>query len=241
MLQVFLCDDMAEVRASYAQVLEQLAHKHQLPVSLKLFANGEQLLFALEEAPNEADIIYLDIYMGQLTGIAVGRRLREMGCHAEIIYLTTSEGDVFDALDVSPLHYILKERTAPEKFEEIFLRAAALARRKDGEYFSCENARRQYQIPVWSIRYFEISNRIVTLYYGEGESLSFYSTIERLQTQLDSRRFVRCHRSFVVHLRAVARVSGAEVILTDGSSLPVGATYVKELRQAISSFLAMQP
>ena len=45
--------------------------------------------------------------------------------------------------------------------------------------------------------------------------------------------FLRCHRSYLVHLDAVAAMSYTALTLRDGVTLPVGRTYVDSVREAL--------
>lgn len=49
--------------------------------------------------------------------------------------------------------------------------------------------------------------------------------IARLASELPEGQFVRIHRSYIVARSAIEKTSRSEVILTDGTTLPVGATY----------------
>ncbi len=103
MLKIFLCDDDLDARAQYAGLIKKAAKKNKVEITISYFKSGEELLFFLADSPNQADIIYLDILMNKLNGLDTAKRLRELGCSSEIIFLTTSEDYVFDAYDISPI------------------------------------------------------------------------------------------------------------------------------------------
>ncbi|MFT3985961.1 MAG: response regulator, partial [Lachnospiraceae bacterium] len=97
LLTVYLCDDSRETIEKYSDLITRTAQKNQIDIALSVFENGESLIFHLSDTPDLPDIIYLDILMGKLNGIDTAKRLREFGCKAEIIFLTTSEDYVFDS------------------------------------------------------------------------------------------------------------------------------------------------
>ena len=85
-------------------------------------------------------------------------------------------------------------------------------------------------IPLTDILYFEVIRRIITVHYGS-EAFEFYSTMGKLENMLSQKGFVRIHRAFIVGHRHVASIKNNEVVMRDGTRLPVGRTYLKKLRE----------
>lgn len=237
MLTIYLCDDNLEILNRYTKLLEKIAKKNNVDVMISTFSSGERLLFHLSGSPNQADIIYLDILMGYLNGMDTGRKLRALGCKSEIIYLTTSEDYVFDAYDVSPVNYLVKAKTSTAKFEEVFLRAVTLAQKKETDMFVCESGRVQKLIPVNEVSFFEIRKRIVTVHYNRNETISFYSALAQLEEQLLHKNFVRVHRSYIVNLTYIANFAQNSLGLKTGVEIPIGVTYMKQVRQAFQEYI----
>jgi two-component system response regulator LytT len=238
MLTVFLCDDNQEILNQYAQLIDKIAEKNNLEVTISSFSTGEQLLFHLYESPNLADIIYLDILMGQLNGMDTAKKLRELRCKSEIIFLTTSEDYVYDAFDISPVQYLLKTATTVEKFEQVFLRAADLVQKKETDMFTFESGNVQKVIAIKDIAFFEVWKRVVTVHYNKNESAEFYSSLEQLEGQLIDKGFVRTHRSYIVNLTYISKFQKNSIVLKTGENIPIGVTYMKQVRQAFSDFIS---
>lgn len=237
MLTIYLCDDNLEVLNRYTRLLEKIAKKNNVDVIISSFSSGERLLFHLSNSPNQADIIYLDILMGYINGMDTGKKLRALGCRSEIIYLTTSEDYVFDAYDISPVNYLVKAKTSTARFEEVFLRAVTLAQKKETDMFACESGRVQKLIPFNEVSFFEIRKRIVTVHYNGNETISFYSTLAQLEAQLLHKNFVRVHRSYIVNLSYIANFAQNSLGLKTGVEIPIGVTYMKQIRQAFREYI----
>lgn len=238
MTNIYLCDDNEILLNRYKQQLIDLAIKHSVEHCITTFSSGEQLLFHLSENPNDADLIYLDIVMGKTDGLTVAKKLREQGFTGEIIFLTSSEEFVFDSFDANPLYYIIKDSSREQcKFEESFLRGISLTSKKATEFFICANRNEKKQIPLHLISYFEIQSRIVTVNYEDHKTFEFYSTMENLLSLLNPQNFIRCHRSYVISLKHIDTIEAKDVILTTGKVIPIGATYIKDLKLAFSKSL----
>ena len=223
-MNIFICDDSAEQTSLCKKTLAHLAKQHNIHASFRTFPSGEALLFEAEDAYATLDLIYLDIRMPGLDGLATAKRLREIGYLGDIVFFTFTPDYAIEGYDVSALHYVVKDQTTAEKFEEIFLRACERKRRRESEVLVLTCAGESRCVPVEDIRYFEIQQRIVTVYYGS-EQFEFYSTMMRLEEQLFDKGFVRTHKSFLVGKRYIRSIDSTRLLLATGEELPVGKRY----------------
>lgn len=65
--------------------------------------------------------------------------------------------------------------------------------------------------------------------YYERTSLS--NIIDKL-----TRTFIQCHKSSIVNLSHVNYLSGAEILLTDGTKITVGRNYLTQVRNALLDY-----
>lgn len=236
MLTVYLCDDNKFVLDHYKSILLNIAAEHEAAINVLTFSSGEKLLFHIGDMDARPDIIYLDILMGGDNGLKIAQKLREMNCQAEIIFLTSNPEFVFDSFDSAPAHYLLKDTTTKERFREIFFKTALKAETRSKALFYCENGSVKKQIPIPRISYFEVRNRIVTVHYNH-TSFDFYARMEDVEKKLTNKTFVRVHRSFLVHLQYIEQVDKSSLLLSTGDTIPIGITYAKPLKTALSQYV----
>ena len=235
-MKIALCDDNPVILDKFTDILYNIIKQENLDISIHTFTSGEQLLFELDENVNQFDILYLDIEMGKLNGIQTAEALRKKGCQSIIIFLTDNERYVFQSFDVLPLHYILKSEASYSRFRDILFKALEHKRKKDDDIFICEFQDMKKIIPLHQIYYFEVQNRIITVLYTDG-SFSFYYKLDKVQDELQDKWFVRIHRSFIVNLRHIDRIHMKTVYLSTGEELPIGTTYLKQLKELFSNYL----
>lgn len=92
-----------------AQVLERAllaASAHSCRLQCTLYASGSE--FLRRGALSEQDVIFLDICMPGLDGIETARRLRGEDPRIPIVFVTSSEEYVWDALPLHPFDYLRK-------------------------------------------------------------------------------------------------------------------------------------
>ncbi len=238
MLKIVICDDNSNSIRKCADLISEIAEKNRLDIVISCLDSGESLLFHYGDKPEQIDILYLDILMDKIDGMETARKLRDCGCNAQIIFLTSCEDYVYDAFDVNAVQYLLKNDTSFEKFEQVFLRAAEMTSTKEEELFTFDFGGETGVIPVNQISYFEIWKRLVTVHYGNGKTAKFYGSMEQLEEKLRGKNFARAHRSYLVHLPYITMFRHQSLLLKTGEDVPVGGTYMQSLKRAFSNYIA---
>ena len=236
MIRIVICDDNPEAVEYYRTILSNSARESNTDIKITEYASGEQLLFMLSECPNDVDIIYLDILMGKMNGVETARRLRELGCLAQIIFLTTSDEYVFDAFEAEPYYYIVKDAIPIRKFKEIFLKVKDTVRLREEDYISINTGGAKEKLKLDNILYFEIQNRVITVHLRDYNT-SYYARLEEVESQLAEKGFVRIHRSYLVNCYYINKLSRNTLLLTNGTELPVSEKYTQSVQQEFSKYL----
>ena len=236
MIRVILCDDNKKILDFYANMLNEAARAADIEVKIICMESGEQLLFNLSDKPNDADIIYLDILMARMNGIETASKLREIGCMAELIFLTSSNEYVFQGFDCNPFYHIVKDEMTAQKFKDIFLRAVASVQKRADRFIKITFGGSTVKVVLDKIIYIEVQNRLVTVHTTDND-ISYYSTLEIVEKMLEGKGFVRIHRSYLVNCYYIHRLSRTQVSLTDGTELPVSAKYAASVQKAFSNYL----
>ena len=60
------------------------------------------ILFLNTYVPGDFDLIFMDIYLNELNGIDIVRKIRQMDSKVMIVFLTTSKAYIFEA---APFHF----------------------------------------------------------------------------------------------------------------------------------------
>ena len=235
-MKVIICDDSPLERERYSSLLNQLAGKHQVNMELAMYETGSSLLFACQEKNFAADLIFMDIHMPGITGIETAVVLREMGYVNDIVFLTvSSDKDHFrKAFSVKALHYVIKGETSHEEFEEIFLRAVQSQAEKEDRYASYTGGGETRNIPLSSIRYYEIFRKIVTVHYRDTSFAFPQISLGKLENELSPYGFYRIGQSYLVNLATIESVQRDEVTLRDGTRLPLARGKKNELRDLLA-------
>jgi two-component system LytT family response regulator len=199
-------------------------------------ANGFEAVKAVAEL--QPDLLLLDIQMPKLNGFEV---LDLVGRDVAVVFLTAYDQYALRAFEVHAVDYLLKPFSA-ERFAAAIARArervgrgekapvhALTATARAGEGFSgrilVRDGPRVHVIPVATIDYVQAQDDYVCFRCG-GKDYLKEQTLADVEASLDPARFVRIHRSYVLHLERLARVEfdareNRLAILIDGTRLPV--------------------
>ena len=76
--------------------------------------------------------------------------------------------------------------------------------------------------------------RVRAIHFATGEVMQIDMTLAAIFDELPGDLFAYCHRSVVVNLRHVRTVSPTELVLDDGTTLPVSRRRYPGLRDAMA-------
>ena len=74
------------------------------------------------------------------------------------------------------------------------------------------------RVPIYQIRYAEVFGNYVTVHAAS--DIHIKMTLGKIEKQLDD-RFYRVGRSAVVNLTQISRVTRTEIVLADGTAIPL--------------------
>lgn len=228
---IAVCDDNTADAQRIAACVNAWGAAADCGVQVRCYPSAEAYLFDCEEN-GSADILLLDVEMKGMTGIELAKRLRAKDCRAGIIFITSHFEFSGEGYEVDALHYLVKPVAEQKLFAVLDKAAEKLCVQPASVIVSCEGE--TYRLYQKDILYAEsflhyIAIHTKTAVYKVKESISAFE--ERL-----GEGFFRIHRSYVVSLDAVVRITRAEAELSDGTKLPVSRTRCDALNRAFIAY-----
>ena len=181
----------------------------------------------------QIDVAFLDIHMPEMNGIELARRVRETDERVQMVFITGYPDFIAEGYEVSALHYLMKP-VSREKLARVLDRAAQSLSRQ-GRTVLLPVGKETLCLPADEIRYAESLGHYMIVYTDSG-NYKCRMTAGEAETLL-GQGFARCHRSVIVGLRHVARVTKTAVFLTDGTELPLGKGLYDEINRTLISTL----
>lgn len=214
-MRIAVCDDDRAIR----EELFRLIQKQVSEADIMEYQSGEELI----NARGNFDIYFLDIEMGEVSGMDIARRIREQednGRQRSIIIFVTGYREYMEAaFDVNAFHYLIKPIDT-EKFSEVFRRAwkeAAVFYEQEKKYIIVKSSGTQQKILLKNIYYIESGNKKVIFHTTNG-TLEVYGKMEELEKGLGN-TFYRCHRCYLVNMEKISAYSADNIQIINGDSL----------------------
>lgn len=230
MLHFAIVDDCPNDAAFVAGLIENWNQEKKLLLEIRQFSSAEAFLFAFED-DSAFDVLILDIEMDGMSGLELAKRLREKGAALSIVFITGYMEYIAQGYDVAALHYLLKPVTG-EKLSEVLDRCLERIRARERELI-LELADGTVCLPLSEIQYIEVLKNYVTVHAGEDYRVK--RTLSQLEKDLDE-SFFKVHRSYIVSLRSIKRITKTEVLLKNGLAIPLSRKLYDDLNQAMIKY-----
>lgn len=228
MLRIGICDDTAGARDS----LRLLCLKHfrvEEPAFFE-FSGGEGAVRWLHSHPGTIDLLFLDIEMPGMDGMAAARQIRAFDQEVMLCFVTGYADYVYDGYEVGAVGYLVKP-VDPARLSALLERAEERLEQRRPRTYTLQSGGTLYRVPLREILYAASDRRQVTLVTRQGNH-TFYGKLDGVAEELGP-GFVRIHQRYLVNAAAVTTLEG-EHVLVGGERLPIS----RGLRREATMLLA---
>ena len=215
-MRIAVIDDQPADRDYIAALVSRWA-KDRVETAVSVpFPSAEAFLFAYAEDRN-FDILLLDIEMSGEDGISLAKRLRREGCGAEIVFITSHFELAGEGYEVDALHYLVKP-VSQEKLSAVLTKAAD-RRNSAPPSVVIESDEGTVRLTEREIRCIEVFLHYIVVRTDVGD----YQMKESLGDFAGrlSEDFFRIHRSILVNLCRIVKITRTDVTLDSGDVLPL--------------------
>jgi len=190
---------------------------------LELVFSSENPILALEYIQkNEADLIFLDIQMPELSGINF---MKIVGDKLKYILTTAYSEYALEGYEHNVIDYLLKPISFG-RFEKSALKAQERFPTNESSansYFFVKSSGQQHKINFDEILFVESIKDYVNI-KTENQEYIVLDTLKSLESQLPE-NFARVHKSFILNLNKIEKIDVRNVFLNSGKEIPIGETY----------------
>lgn len=232
-MRIAVVDDESIFRMQLKMMVEKVAENNALPLIVEEFGTGPDFIKALSD--KRYDIVFMDIFMPDMDGIATAKKLRELTERTFLIFMTASDGHYPDAFSLHAFDYVTKPFTI-ERIENVI--DEIIAHTPLDEYFLKVNVggieERIFLRDIVSVttdaHYLEINKQ-------DGFTSRVRLTSgEFLNSTADDKRFIMINRGIIINMDFIEKIDGGDVYLKDKTIFPISAKKVSEIKQKIENY-----
>lgn len=229
-MRIAICDDSMIDRNVIRDFLHTYMTERSVPHAMTEYENGMNLVYDIEEGCYY-DLVFLDIFMDQILGMDIARKLRSVGYTGKIVFLTSTAEFAVDSYEVEASGYLLK----PHDYEKLRSLLNRIIDRTNIGQFQVSVRNTIYSIPFAEIVYVESRNNVCILHRSDGSEYTLYKKLSEVEAQLNDNRFLRCHQSYLVNMSYVAKAD-KQFELTTGDVVLIRQRSQKEIRKVYQEF-----
>ncbi len=224
--RIAICDDeQNQVEYITSIVVSWSAHEGH-NCEMRTFASAEAFLFEYEE-DKAYDILLLDVEMKNITGIELAKRIRRDNNRAEIIFITSHFEFVGEGYEVDALHYLIKPISS-DKLTQVLTKASEkLSVEPPSVIISCEGE--TVKLYESDILYAESFLHYIVIHTKDKE-YKIKENISVFENKV-SDDFYRIHRSYLVSLKHITRISRTSVNI-GSTELPLSRGKYDDINRA---------
>jgi DNA-binding LytR/AlgR family response regulator len=239
-VRVLAVDDERPALDDLARVLRG----HEDVDEVECASSGQEALQALASAAYDA--VFLDVRMPGLDGVELARVLRRFASPPALVFVSAYESAAVEAFELRAVDYLMKpvsrarvdealDRVRGRELEEAPARASA----PDDDVVAVDAARGggTRLVPRSTILYLQAHGDYVRVVTADARYL-LRGRLGDLERRWEPHGFHRVHRGYVVNLRRVVELrpqlnGTAELVLADGSRVPIARREVADLRRRL--------
>lgn len=213
--KIIVVDDITEITEAISAMLTQLGYE--------VIGVANDVMQALELfKETKPDLVMLDINLDKYDeGIMLGKQLNEK-YNIPFIYLTAAKDkDTIDkARETSPGAYLIKPFSKEELYSTIELTMDNIKgverklseQEEEMKFIMVSDKGRKVKVPINDILWVQSDNNYVEIITSCKKFL-MRTSLENLIQQLDSEKFIKTHRSYVVQIEKIESIKGMNLVV----------------------------
>jgi two-component system, LytTR family, response regulator LytT len=227
---IAVCDDNYADRTRLCNAIEICLKDRNIDGKVFVFDSAEKLNSFIENQGQRFDLVFLDIIMGDMNGIACARLIRCQDKIVQIVFLTTSTYYVYDGYEVNASAYLVKPLEA-DKLAAILDKSIAKIEDAVKESIVITTGRVTQRILIQDILYLESrNNKLEVVLARTGQRRAVYTTLDGFEQSHPVKMLIRCHKSYIVNFLYIEQYASDKFVLRDGAVIPISRIYKDKAR-----------
>ncbi len=237
--------------------LDELAYQLEKFEEIQVVGQFSEPLIALKELERlMPDVVFLDIDMPVLNGLALATELLEKKKDISVVFVTAYHHYALQAFDVNAVDYVVKpvrgnrlqqtvekllNKNKPETRERSQLlhklTEIQISMEKKTDKLVVFDGENYHLLPFEKILYIEARAKGVAVIANE----SVYSTkisISEMEARLVEKGFFRCHRSYILNPTHITKIIPSyngtfQIKVAEKDTIPVSKTYAYQIKNIL--------
>lgn len=235
-MNIAIIDDLKEDREKVEFYLHKYFAKHTPPSALNIdhYKNGETFIKGF--VPYTYQIIFIDYYMDQMSGVELAIAIRKSDSSSALIFTTVSQEYAIVGYKVKASGYLVK----PFAYEELVELISLLEMEElyHQEYIEIVNGCSTQHILLESIVYCDIAGHYIQLHLCDGNMERTRMTFSQVSRLLDPyTQFLCCYRGCVVNMDHIKSLDDYCFIMLNSERIPIRLKEYSKISQTYFDYV----
>ena len=185
------------------------------------------------------DLAFLDIQLEKMSGMQLARLIRKEDEAMILVFTTGEKGYAMQGYEVSAFRYLIK----PLKENEVIItltKANKLIEKSKRDVVIVHQGKEALRVFKNDIMYVEVDNHNITLYMSENNDIRFVAKMKECEKLFEEPQFCKCHRSYIVNLHYVGKISREGAEIENGKVIPVSRARWDNLNKCYLAYYTMR-
>lgn len=246
MLRAFIVDDEPLARDELSFLLGQSKQ-------VEVFGEADSIIETITQIQeNTIDVIFIDIQLAEESGLELAEKLLSLDDSPMVVFATAYDEYALKAFELNAVDYILK----PYEEERVWKTIVKLLKLQNSKQrnksikrnFSSRMIEQSGKLAITFEERIVLLNINEIIYVGTIDGKTVVATniqkyqisepLVTIEKKILYASFVRVHRAYLVNINAIVEIepwfnSTYNLIMTDGSKVPVSRTFTKDLKQIL--------
>lgn len=233
MLRIAICDDEKIFLMHEKKIIKNILLDLGYECEIDKYTSGVDFLNNDKEI-GQYDIVFLDVNMEELDGVATAKRIRVLNEQVFIVFISAYCSYSLEGYKVDAIRYIIKD---DKGFEDTLKEClhAIICKMKHNQI--CKSFRFQegnVDLDIDKVIYIE-SNLHKLIFHVNSNEKKEYIMYDRLDNiQIDG--FCRIHKSYLINLKYVSEINRYYVVLADNTELSIAKTRYPSVKNAYINY-----
>lgn len=205
-------------------------------LSYQIFPFQKEEVFLDHFSRNAYDLIFIDFYLSNSTGLEIARQIRTVDSSVILIFVTTTRDFAVECYKVKAAGYLVKPLVYDDFFEIMSL--IDCKKLKEKQYIEIINGYEKVRVLLRDIIYCDVTGHYVQIHTKQDEPQKTRAAFSYLTEMLAPYpEFLLCYRGCIINLNHVAKVTDLTFLMTNGERIPFRKKERAEILKVYSDFL----
>lgn len=225
-MKLAIVDDNITEQEMIVSTLQMYEKKKDVSLEISTFSDGSSFLSTY--TPGDHDLIFMDIYLKEESGIEIIRKIRQIDSKVLVVFLTSSAEHIFEAAPFHFFDYILKPFECDQIFH-VLDEAFGMLPESEPE-LSFEYRSFDVRFPLSKIQYIYSNNHEIVIHTTNGNQ-SFRLPFYEISDKLSDSRFLLCNRGIMLNMDYIKSMESDYFEMTDTKCFPIKTKGRKQIRE----------